>query len=314
MVGKKFIVVTNCTARKRVGTPLVRFVPKGEGIQQIVENWRLSLDAQPTRLPAELLYVGRSIFEAKNISQKLGAQLFIVSAGIGLVESDKLIPGYDISASGKGTEFAATLTRHRASKPDWWQLLTSKNGLGGLLREHPDATVLLSLPSEYLDMVREDLNAISPRDLSRLRVFTSPVGQKKIEQVPGLPVLPYDERLESIAGYAGTRSDFPQRALKHFVFGLHGHLLPIDEASRVVSTALGTVQPKLVPIRRRLDDEDICELIRQSWDALGGNSVKLLRHLRDKELVACEQGRFSKLRRQVEASVKKLEKHAGSHS
>ncbi len=313
-MGEQFIVVTNCTARKRAGVPLVRFVPKGESIRQIAEDWRSCIDAQTTRLQAGELYVGRSIVEARNVSQRLGAQLFVVSAGIGLVKSDKPIPGYDISASGEGTELAATLTRHGASKSDWWHLLAAGKGLGWLLREHPTATVLLSLPSEYLSMVREDLDAVSPCDLSRVLVFTSPAGRKKIAQVSGLTVLPYDERLESIAGYAGTRSDFPQRALSHFITELNGHLLPVDEASQTVSTALGNFQYKKTPNRRRLDDRQICDLILLAWNGLGGNSAKLLRHLRDIEQVACEQGRFSRLRRQVEATFKEGVGHVESRS
>ena len=311
---KKFIVITNCTARKRVGIPLVRFIPKGEDIRQIAENWLTSLAAQPTRLQAGQLYVGRSILEARSVSQHLNGQLFIVSAGIGLLESDKLIPGYDISASGKETKLVGTLTQHGASKSDWWHLLTSGNGLGWLLRKHPDTMLLLSLSSEYLDMVREDLGAVSSSDLSRIRVFTSPAGQKKIGQIPGLPVLPYDERLESIAGYAGTRSDFPQRALKHFVLGLNGYLLPINEASIAVSSELGDFQYKETPNRRRLDDREICELIRQAWDNFGGSSAKLLRYLRDQELVACEQKRFSRLCRQVAVEEKETRKQAEPQS
>ena len=102
-MGRKFFVVTNCTARKKAGIPLVQFLPRGEGIRQIAEHWRSSLEAESIRLQAGQLYVGRSILEAKNVSRELGAQLFIVSAGIGLVNSDETIPGYDISASGNGT-------------------------------------------------------------------------------------------------------------------------------------------------------------------------------------------------------------------
>lgn len=311
-MGRKFFVVTNCTARKKAGAPLVQFFPKGEGIQQIAEDWRSSLEAEPTRLQAGQLYVGRSILEARNVSRELGAQLFIVSAGIGLVNSDEVIPGYDISASGKGTELATMLTRHGVSKSDWWHLLVAGKGLGWLLREHPDATLLLSLPSEYLDMVREDLNSASPCELSRVRVFTSSAGRKKIGEIPGLQLLPYDERLESIAGYAGTRSDFPQRALKHFVSRLKGHLLPIDEATRAVIAALSNFQLKATPNRRRLADEEIRELIRRAWEDFGGNSSKLLRHLRDTERVACEQARFSRLRRQVEEAAREARTQRGS--
>lgn len=313
-MGNKFIVVTNCTAKKKAGTPLVPFAPKGNCISQVAEDWRLSLASEPSRLQAGRLYVGRSIFEARNVSQDIGAPLFIVSAGMGLVGSDEPIPGYDMSASGKGTELAVTLARLGASKSDWWHQLGSGKGFAWLLRENPDATVLISLPSEYLDMVLGDLEVLPSGDLSRMRVFTSPAGRKKIGRVPGLPSLPYDERLESIAGYAGTRSDFPQRALKHFVAGLKGHLLPIEEASRAVAASLGGLEYKAVPQRRRLDDGEIRGLIRQAWGSVGGNSAKLLRHLRDTELVACEQGRFSRLRRQVEAEIREAGTHAESIS
>ncbi len=302
-MGNKFIVVTNCTARKKAGMPLVPFAPKGESIRQIAEEWRVSLAAQSSRLQAGRMYVGRSILEAKNVSQDIGAPLFIVSAGIGLVKSDEPIPGYDMSASGKASELAVALARLGVSKSDWWHLLASGKGFGWLLRENPDAIVLVSLPSEYLDMVLGELEALPSGDLARVWVFTSPAGQKKIGRAPGLPSLPYDERLESIAGYAGTRSDFPQRALKHFVSRLNGHVLPIDEASHLVAASLGGFARKALPQRRRLDDGEIRGLIRQAWDSVGGNSAKLLRNLRDKELVSCEQGRFTRLRRQVEAEI-----------
>lgn len=302
-MGNKFIVVTNCTARKKAGMPLAPFAPKGESIRQVAEEWRISLAAQSSRLQAGQMYVGRSILEARNVSQDIGAPLFIVSAGIGLVKSDEPIPGYDMSASGQVSELAVTLARLGVSKSDWWHLLASGKGFGWLLRENPDAIVLVSLPSEYLDMVLGELEALPPRDLARVRIFTSPAGQKKIGRVAGLPSLPYDERLESVAGYAGTRSDFPQRALKHFVLGLKGHVLPIDEASHLVATTLSGFACKELPQRRRLDDGEILGLIRQAWDSVGGNCSKLLRHLRDTELVSCEQGRFSRLRRQVEAEI-----------
>lgn len=141
-------------------------------------------------------------------------------------------------------------------------------------------------------------------DLARIRVFTSPAGMRRVGRVPGLSALPYDERLESLIGYCGTRSDFPQRALKHFVVELNAHLLPINEAFRAVATSLSGFECKALPPRRRLDDEEIRRLIRRGWGAVGGNSTKLLRLLRDTELVACEQRRFSRLRRQVEAEIK----------
>lgn len=298
-MGKKFLIVTNCTSRKKARTPITRFSPSGNCLTEIAKAWQTSLGQTMSRVKASLLYVGRSIVEAKVVSQGLDAKLFIVSAGIGLVNSDEVVPGYDITPSEKTGELMRTLTKYGASKSDWWQLLSNNKGLSWLLREHPNTTVMVALPSEYLEMVSDDLKSIPTNEISRLRVFTSTAGRKKIADFAELPVIAYDERLESIPGYAGTRSDFPQRALKHFVFKLDAHLLPIAEANKIVSASLDAVEFKRLPIRRRFDDDAIKEFIRQAWDTFDGNSTKLLRHLRDGQNVACEQSRFSNLRRQV---------------
>ena len=281
---------------------MLRFAPKGEDIQQVVNNWKHDIQAAPHCIPALQMYVGRSIQEAKKVSHQLNAKLFIVSAGIGLQEANSLIPGYDLSASE--VSFNAMLTRHGSSKSEWWKLLVKEKGLSWLLHEHPESIVYLSLPSEYLTMVCTDLSESSSETLSRIRVFTSEAGNRKIRNLAGLSVLPYDDRLESHAGYAGTRSDFPQRALKHFVFDLGAHLLETDEASRVVIEAMNSLSKKIPSKRIRLDDHEICRLIRDSWDLFGGNSSKLLRYLRNQKLVSCEQGRFSRLRRQVAEDIK----------
>lgn len=299
----KFIVITNCTARKKSGIPTVIFSPKETSIEKIANEWKTIVENQPTHLPAKSLYVGRSINEAKNVSDELNAPLYIISAGMGLIEANQKIPRYDLSASGKATELGKILRQHSATKSYWWRLLASENRLTNLVHQYPYANLFLALPSDYLELIKTDLSEISPNDLSRIKVFTSPAGQKRIADVSGVEVLPYDERLESIPGYNGTRSDFPQRALKHFIFRLKGHLLPTDIASKLVVSTLGASEYKCIPKRKRLEDSEICQLILQAWETYGGNSAKILRHLRDKELIACEQGRFARLRKHVAAEI-----------
>ena len=111
--------------------------------------------------------------------------------------------------------------------------------------------------------------------------------------------MPYDERLESLPGFTGTRADFPQRAMRHFVSQLIGHQLAAKAAFHAVEQALSVCIAPTVPTRRRLTDDEICVLIRKGWTKCGGSGARLLRYLRDDELVACEQGRFAILRRQV---------------
>ena len=127
MTQGKFVVVTNCTARKRSGVPLTRLKPEhlGAGLELVANRWVSSLRLENTRLPAGQLYVGRSISEAKLAAEFLDAELFIVSAGLGLVGAKSLVPGYDLSVTGTKSELSAVLRQYGASKADWWELLTS---------------------------------------------------------------------------------------------------------------------------------------------------------------------------------------------
>jgi hypothetical protein len=296
-----YVVVTNCTARKRAGSPLVRFTPEPSAatLGEVVRAWRAALDSQSIVLPARTLYVGRSISEAKSVARQLRAALFVVSAGLGLVDSDQEVPGYDLTAAGARSDLALVLAQHGVPVSDWWSALTEGRGLRWLLERAPRAVVLLALPADYLRLVRQELQQMSSDECSRLRVFTSDVGRRELASLPAIPVMPYDERLESMPGYAGTRSDFPQRALRHFTERIGAHGLPADLAIREVLISLSSCERRTVPQRARMSDEQISELIRNGWAACGGNSARLLRYLRDDKLVACEQGRFAELRRRV---------------
>jgi len=300
MVGSH-VIVTNCTARKRAGTPLLRFDPESSAatLGEVVCAWRAALRAQSVTLPARTLYVGRSISEAKLVAHRLRSALFVVSAGLGLVDADQEVPGYDLSAAGASSGLTPVLARYGATVSDWWGALTDGHGLRWLLRHARGAVVLLALPAEYLRLVGGELKRLTPEESSRLRVFTSEVGRRELASLPAVPVMPYDDRLESIPGFAGTRSDFPQRALRHFTERIGAHGLPADLAIGAVQLALSSRERRTVPQRKRLSDQEVAELIRKGWAACGGNSARLLRYLRDDKQVACEQGRFAELRRRV---------------
>jgi len=148
-------------------------------------------------------------------------------------------------------------------------------------------------------MVAADLAQCAAQDLERVRLFTSPAGQAALPEVVAASAMPYDERLESLPTYAGTRADFPQRALRHFVEQLDGHHLSMPAARRAVDEVLSTCARRLVARRVRTDDEGIRILIRTHWAKCEGQSSRLLRSLRVEAQVACEQGRFAQLWREV---------------
>jgi hypothetical protein len=296
-----YIVITNCTARKRVGVPLALMAPPpaSGGLEALVSSWREALASQEPSIAAGALYVGRSINEAKAAAALLGSQLFVISAGLGLVPADQLVPGYDLSAGGVAAGLPALLAARGAVVTDWWRELTQDQGLNRLMRDAPTAVVLLALPADYLGLISADIASLPCSSATRLRIFTSGHGRRMLSGRQDLAIMPYDERLESLPGFTGTRADFPQRAMRHFVSQLNGHQLAAKAAFHAVEQALSVCIAPTVPTRRRLTDDEICVLIRKGWTKCGGSGARLLRYLRDDELVACEQGRFATLRRQV---------------
>ncbi|MDM4769062.1 hypothetical protein [Solimonas sp. SE-A11] len=295
-----YLVVTNCTARKRVGVDCIPFSPaKNATAEVMARKWRQTLCDQPASQAAEDLYVGRSIKEARTVAQQLNAPLHIVSAGLGLIEGTQKVPGYDLSAADKGSPFDAWLTQSSVTTHQWWKALTAGYGLGWLLQNAPKAIVLVALPNDYLDLIGAELSGLTPGQAGRLRIFTSAAGRRASARFSNVPFMPYDDRLEAQRGWSGTRADFPQRALRHFVERLGAHARPVPDAVRAVAASMASHKAPEVPKRERLTDEEICALIRAGWNECDGNSARLLRYLRDDRGAACEQGRFAELRKKV---------------
>ena len=114
--------------------------------------------------------------------------------------------------------------------------------------------------------------------------------------------MPYDDRFDGPKGpRRGTRSDFPQRATRHFVEVI---LSSAPRANRETHSKLvkDFLEPLPLPktvARRKLTDKGITEEIQKSWHEASGNSARMLRLFRDEKKIACEQGRFARLFNQV---------------
>lgn len=274
----------------------------GETLSATATNWKMAVKGADRVTRAGDLYVGRSITEARQASDTVGAPIKFVSAGLGMVSADDRIPSYDLTPAEINGGLAKALEKFGASPADWWSELSGK-GLSGLIRKHPHHQFLIALPATYLSMLRDDLERCREEELLRLRFFTSPAGVLEMPRRLRANALPYDERLETVELFGGTRGDFPQRAMRHFVQVLHGHKVTLDKGRRLVEKALASQCWREIPVRARLADDQIKSLIRVRWKQCGGQSALLLRALRDQELVACEQGRFAQLWRETRDEI-----------
>lgn len=268
-------------------------LPEFASLERLAQAWRRAIEAGSADKAAASLYMGRSIVDTAVSAATLGAPWYVVSAGLGLVRHDQLIPSYECSVAA-GTELDRRL-RHLARRPaDWWNALTATSPLL-LSKLIAKAPTLLALPSGYLRMVQDDLAKVTPAEATSLRIFTSTAGAQCLPQHLLHCVMPYDERLESVRGHAGTRSDFAQRALRHFVEVLQAADLPLKESHEAVAASLASHQRRQRSMGQRMTDDEILKVLKAQWIQQSGSSTRLLRYLRDEARISCEQRRFSRL-------------------
>jgi hypothetical protein len=292
------VVVTNCTTRKRQGHPFLQLpaTRRPHSVDELADRWLTHLRRSKKRIQAGELYLGRSIVEAKTVAQLLGGALYFASAGVGLVRHTDSVPFYDLTvADGEGS-IAPTLDALGATSGDWWSALNAARGqhqpLASLIAMPQVRAGYIALPASYIALVGNDLAALGGASRGKLRIFTSKAGSRQIPTDLQRYVMPYDERLESLPDFAGTRTEFPQRAMRHFIQILHGNQLSLPDAIDAVTRSLAPLREPSMPVRVRRTDIEIEALIRKNWTVHEGNSARLLRFLRDNALVACEQSRF----------------------
>lgn len=298
------LVISNCTMRKAaVASIHFRSISQAGSLSAISQRWNRLVRKTPPVCTAETLYKGRSILDARTVAAALEGRMFVVSAGLGLIPADCSVPSYDMTVVA-GSDLAQLLAKQGLQPSDWWDAMTKDRqpSLATLVEGHES---LLALPASYLRMLRNDLASIPVSAIANLRIFTSVAGRTEVPPQLSSCLMPYDERLETVPQFDGTRADFPQRAMRHFVECLDGHTLSQAEGQRAVQRALSRHQPRVIPARVRMSDEEISGLLRKNWSAYEGRGSRLLRYLRDEAKVSCEQGRFRALWRSL---VDELEK------
>ena len=118
--------------------------------------------------------------------------------------------------------------------------------------------------------------------------------------------MPYNYSLD-FSEFTGTKVDYCQRCLNHFVKFIYKPGQDISESTQLVKdfiTSLPSIPAKIK--RQSMTDEQIKNLILEGWVDCRGRSTKLLRFIRDEKQVACEQSRFQFLWNNVK-TTKNLE-------
>lgn len=296
-------VITICSRRKRLETEAKlsgqRFTSRT--LASVAEKWGRACKTATTKVPAENLYSGRGFGEVKKAATAVGADLWVISAGYGLIHKSHLVAAYDLTISPNSPQSLDRLVGdHNVSLSEWWTYINKgkrTRAIAQLVSRSPKTLFVIGLTRPYFRMIEKDLETLSADSLNRVRLIG--VSHDAIENRGlGKVLLPYDERLESLGPpFAGTRSDFPQRATRHFLERVwqsgSGNSLRTHK-SRVAVALSGLAKPKKIT-RRKMGDQELLGLITKHWQDIEGQSGKGLRFFRDHLGVACEQGRFKTL-------------------
>jgi len=299
----KVTLITSCSNRKSIPEKnRVSSAQLSEGsLTNVANSWKILLKDQSPKISASELYKGRGFLEATRAVTKLNADHWVISAGLGLIKTDQKVPGYDLTVSGNGTtSIRKRITSGDFSSQAWWKEINhkgvEKNSLAGLISRSPETLFIFAIPNNYFYMIITDLGALTPKELENVRII-GPTKKAIPDQFKAL-CLPYDERLDGPKSpIRGTRSDFPQRSVHHFA----EYIFPKSKSGSakkhagLVSSSMEKMEYPCIPLRDKKTDPEILALIDKNWEKASGYTGRLLRILRDDELVACEQGRFKDL-------------------
>lgn len=267
------------------------------GSQSVVQSaWLEKLRGLPAKVPASTLYAGRGFGLAVQAATNAKAKMYILSAGLGLVGASERVPNYGLTVSDGHAESVAARVSGEFDATAWFSaLLSSPYSKGWAEAVGRSGRILVALTRPYAEMVGSNLAESDPAILPRLRIFGASLSAA-LPTALRPAIAPYDDRLDAIL--PGTRADFSQRALLHFVNFVAAKTEARDREAdfAAVEAALGRVAAPDRTRRPRRTDEEILRLISARLQSEFG-IARILRALRDEEGVACEQSRFSRLYR-----------------
>ena len=185
--GSTVNVVVTCSLRKRetvVPTLMVRDLARCESHERSTE-WarRVGLAPQAECVRAVDLYKGehwsvvRSIYAHSWPAQTRRVQLWIMSAGCGLLAPATLVPAYNATFTSGDQDSVANTSRARRS---WWKTVceiplegssSSPRTLTQLATRYPDAPLIVTASPGYLDAAADDLSTAA-RNMNNPELLT----------------------------------------------------------------------------------------------------------------------------------------------
>lgn len=206
-------ILTACTSRKVHPAPemlRLRSIARGP-LDEVGRAWTAAINAAAPVSDADRLYAGRDYRRLAEAARP--TRPYIVSAGLGLLAPDTIVPSYDATVAGGVEDSVFARVTGQASPRAWFDLLQRRSRYAVSPRTLPaEGLILAALPARYLAMVADDLIRLGPE---RIRLFTG--SDRNLPDALAACRMPYDGLLADVPGYNGPLVGFAERALCHFL-------------------------------------------------------------------------------------------------
>ena len=283
--------ITHCTSKK---TDKAEIVLSGNKSTQdtVFDNWNEKINSCTPIIAAKKLYCSRGFKTLLNHTDA-DTKFFIVSAGLGLLEQQTLVPSYDCTIASGHSSSLGKICIEKPNLPKWWKnICNTRYSVAGITEESREADILLvSLTKKYLDMVIEDIQNVNIPTI----IFSTEKNHPN--QLPdNFLRAPYTIAFDGPMGkLRGTMGDLSQRYHADFLRRLK---LNNGDYKKTLSSLkrdmLSWPLPEKGPPRTAKTDQQIAIIIEKHLKAFT-NKRDFLKYLRYTLNISCEEKRFNKL-------------------
>lgn len=291
-----------CTSRKHVAAD--SFLSQSSlrsGVQaSVAREWLQRLRNHPRVpvMPAADLYAGRGVSQAKVLAADIGANLFIISAGLGLLHGTMLVPAYNLTVSRVPGAIHERVDGPFSSSA-WWSQVVG-GCYSGEQAQFTAGTgrIVLALSQPYGRMLGPWLSELSADVRVRLRLLGANL-EPELPPELARQWIRYDDRID--VAVPGMRLHYATRVLEHFVSVCAGRAMTdAADDQRRVDKALRDVAVPVRASRARVSDTDLLPMVQRAMKQCG-SGIKALGHVRNVLGVACSDERFKRLVMEVQA-------------
>lgn len=313
-VSRRLRVIATCSQRKRRNPDpalLARNLPE-EPVAVRVQDWLGRLrDSTGERLAAIDMYAGDHWSVVRDLetvgTAELEIDLWIVSAGYGLIPRDAIIQAYGATFSAAQHDFVLDRTQgedRSSALGEWWRSLAGWSGpkpgmprtLAALARAEPATPLLVIASAEYVAALAGDLAAARDALEEPERLSIASIGGRNGSELSG-SLLPGDARVQDWLG--GAMQSLNARLAREVVRRNEEWTLRRPEIAEHINRELESRGEFSRPPREPRDDAEVRSFIREALEQdPGARHTPLLRRFRDKGH-ACEQSRFRRLYQEV---------------